>query len=140
MKKVVVSFLFVSILLISLSTILNPLKATAQEQKPLIPNKALCAKMLRFGKEAYARGKYLDAKEYFRKAVQADPFSQVAWRYYDQAVIFALAEKVEKEANLLLPDVSTRTHLPTQGPPAPSPASPKKPATGAEEDEEEEGC
>ena len=73
------------------------------------PDKELCARMLRFGNEAYARGKYLDAKEYFRKAVKADPTSLKAWRYYDQAVIFGLAEKVEKNANLILPDVSTRT-------------------------------
>lgn len=79
-------------------------------EKPLliIPDEALCAEKLRFGKEAYLRGRYLDAKEHFRKAVQADPTSLVAWRYYDQATIFALAEKVEKDANLTLPDVSTR--------------------------------
>ena len=65
--------------------------ALGEETKPFVPDKALCAKMLRFGKEAYVRGKYLDAKEYFRKAVQADPASQKAWRYYDLATVFALA-------------------------------------------------
>jgi len=81
---------------------------TAQESVNCPPDKELCARMLRFGQEAYARGKYLDSKEYFRKAVKADPTSPKAWRYYDQAVIFGLAEKVEKDANLTLPDVSTR--------------------------------
>lgn len=95
------------------------------------PDTALCAKMLRFGKEAYARGKYLDAKEYFRKAVKADPTSLTAWRYYDQTVIFGLAEKVEKNADLVLPDVSTRQEpgvgLPPAAAPVPPAASPVPP-------------
>lgn len=75
-----------------------PLTILAEEPKLFIPDKALCTKMLRFGKQTYVRGKYLDAKEYFRKAVEADPASSVAWRYYDQAVIFVLAERgAEKE-------------------------------------------
>jgi len=76
--------------------LLLPAFGVLAEGKPklFIPDKALCAKMLRFGKEAYMRGKYLDAKEYFRKAIQADPTSQTAWRYYEQAVIFGLAERV----------------------------------------------
>ena len=99
-----------------------PQSASGEEQKLFIPDKALCAKMLRFGKEAYARGKYLDAKEYFRKAVQADPASPVAWRYYDQAAIFALAEKVEQNAGLVLPGVSTRGEAGAAAAPAPPPA------------------
>jgi hypothetical protein len=101
------------------------------------PDKELCEKMIRFGMEAYARGKYLDAKEYFRKAVNADPASIKAWRYYDQAVIFGLAEKVEKDANLTLPDVSTRQEggismspAPPTSPPPPEPAVKKKEETG----------
>jgi tetratricopeptide (TPR) repeat protein len=101
------------------------------------PDKELSARMLRFGMEAYARGKYLDAKEYFRKAVKADPTSLKAWRYYDQTVIFGLAEKVEKDANLILPDVSTRQEggisispTPPTSPPPPEPAVRKKEETG----------
>lgn len=99
----------------------------AQEQTRFVPDKALCAKMLRFGKEAYSRGRYLDAKEYFRKAVQADPGSPAAWRYYDQAVIFALAEKVEKNAGLVLPGISERQESEkiTAQPPPPPPAEAK---------------
>lgn len=67
----------------------------AEQPQTFVPNKALYAKILRFGKEAYMRARYLDAKQYFRKAVQADPTSQTPWRYYDQAVIFGLAERVE---------------------------------------------
>jgi hypothetical protein len=97
--------------------------AVCEEPKGFIPDKALCAKMLRFGKEAYERGKYLDAKEYFRKAVQADPTSTLAWRSYDQAVIFALAEKVEKNANLVLPDTSSREETRSGALSAPQPAT-----------------
>ena len=99
----------------------SPLTTLAEEPKLFIPDKALCARMLRFGTQAYVRGKYLDAKEYFRRAVKADPGSSVAWRYYDQAVIFALAEKVEKNAELILPDTST----PPPSPPIPAPAQEK---------------
>ena len=113
-----------------LTIIVSPLThVTAQEAAVCQPDKALCARMLRFGQEAYARGKYLDAKEYFRKAVKADPTSLKAWRYYDQAVIFGLAEKVEKNANLVLPDVSNRQETQTGLTPAPPPAPPKPSVT-----------
>ena len=108
------------------------------------PDKALSARMIRFGQEAYARGKYLDAKEYFRKAVKADPTSLKAWRFYDQAVIFGLAEKVEKNANLVLPDVSTRQETQTGLSPAPPP-KPPKPAASQQKNSgfkiiDDEGC
>jgi len=114
-----------------------PVHTMAQGPENCPPDKELCARMIRFGMEAYARGKYLDAKEYFRKAVKADPASIKAWRYYDQAIIFGLAEKVEKDANLILPDVSSRQEggittsptLPTS-PPPPEPAVGKKKETG----------
>lgn len=113
-----------------------PLHVMAQGPENCPPDKDLCARMIRFGMEAYARGKYLDAKEYFRKAVKADPTSIQAWRYYDQTVIFGLAEKVEKDANLILPDVSTRQEsgittspAPMEPPPTPEPAVKKKEET-----------
>ncbi len=103
-----------------------PTYITAQGPANCPPDKELCARMLRFGQESYARGKYLDAKEYFRKAVKADPTSLKAWRYYDQAVIFGLAEKVEKNANLVLPDVSGRQEAGGGLSPAAPPISPEK--------------
>lgn len=101
--------------------------ALAEETRECPPDKVLCATMLRFGKEAYQRGRYLDAKEYFRKAVKADPTSLTAWRYYDTAVIFALAEKVEKSADMVMPDVSTREEAVTGPAPEARPA-PRPPA------------
>ena len=116
--------------------------AFGEERKPLVPDKAFCAKMIRFGKQAYQRGKYLDAKGYFRRAITADPSSSLAWRYYDMAVVFGLAEKVEKNANLIAPDVSVRgeTGYGKTVPSAPPPpkAGPAKKETV--EEEEEEGC
>jgi hypothetical protein len=119
------------------------LSSTAFGEDPKGPaaDKALCEKMIRFGKEAYLRGKYLDAKEYFRKAVQADPASQEAWQYYDLASVFALAEKVEQNADLITPGQSTRemSGAGTTGPPPPAPAQApvKKPAFKIVDDE---GC
>ena len=118
-----------------------PQNASAQEAKGFTPDKALCAQMIRFGKQAYQRGKFLDAKEYFRRAVQADPASPLAWRHYDLSVISALAEKVNKDTGLIAPDVSTQgpARARVAAPPPPSP----KPAQAKEEKfviEEDEGC
>ncbi len=119
--------MFFTLMAVVMTLSFAPSPVIAEGPKAFVPDKALCAKMLRFGKEAYSRGKYLDAKEYFRKAVQADPTSPVAWRYYDQAVIFALAERVEKEAGLLMPGVSQRGNLsPQQTAPPPPPVTQKE--------------
>jgi hypothetical protein len=141
MKYKVLSLALLALLIVAFVTL--PQMVSSEERKLFIPDKALCAKMLRFGKQAYMRGKYLDAKTYFRKAVQADPLSAVAWKYYDQSVIFALAEKVEKNAGLILPDVSARQELKTGASPAASPPAPK-PAPQKKESGfqivEDEGC
>jgi len=106
-----------------------PVMAAAGDAKGPAPDKALCAEMIRFGVQSYQRSKYLDAKEYFRKAIQADPSSAEAWRHYDLAVIYALAEKVNKDKGMIGPDVSP------QGPPpaaaAPAAAAPTAPAPAA---------
>jgi len=135
-KKFLIKFLIGLFLMLFL---LFPPIAPAEESSQKGPEKAFCAKMIRHGQEAYQRGKYLDAKEYFRKALQADPSSVSAWAYYDQAVIFALAEKVEKDANLVMPDTSTRSKQQTAAPTtkAPKPKPKKKPAFVIVEDE---GC
>jgi len=119
--------------------LLLPSTVPAEESSLKGVDKALCAEMIRHGQEAYQRGKYLDAKEYFRKAVQADPSSLSAWAYYDQAMLFALAEKVEKNANLVMPDISTRSEQSGTAPVAktPPPTPKKKPAFKIVEDE---GC
>lgn len=124
-------------------TLLIPQVSIAQGASLSVPDKALCTKMIRFGKEDFSRGRYLDAKEYFRKAIQADPGSSIAWRYYDQAVIFALAEKVKRDADLTSPGTSAPQQM-GQGsatpppPPPPKAAAPKK--KGGFVIENDEGC
>ena len=139
MKYKILSFALLALLLAAFIYI--PQMVVGEERKLFIPDKALCAKMLRFGKQAYVRGQYLNAKEYFRKAVQADPASLVAWRHYDLATVFALAEKVEQDASLIEPGISTRGEpapgTPSAAPPAPKVAPSKK---GKIKMEEEEGC
>ena len=122
--------------------LLFPSAIPAEESSRKGPDKAFCEKMIQHGQGAYQQGKYLDAKEYFRKAVQADPSSMSAWAYYDQTVIFALAEKVEKDANLTIPNRSTRSGQQVGAPIAKTPPPPpselkKKPAFVIVEDE---GC
>ncbi|MBW2050239.1 MAG: hypothetical protein JRJ09_17170 [Deltaproteobacteria bacterium] len=123
------------------SSVFLPPHAPAGEAPSFVPDKALCAQMIRFGKQSYQRGKFLDAKEFFRRAVQADPASLVAWRYYDMSVISALAEKVNKDAGLLAPDVSLQGPAQAKAaappPPAPKPVPQKKEKFVIEEDE---GC
>lgn len=76
------------------------------EKQKTEPDKALCNRMIRFGIQAHERKKYLDAKEYFRQAIHADSTSNTAWKHYDLAVIFALAEKVEKNQHLIKPSAA----------------------------------
>lgn len=136
---ILIAVVFLTTIIFSASTYIK-----AQDPMNYQPDKELSARMLRFGIEAYARGKYLDAKEYFRKAVKADLTSLNAWRYYDQSVIFGLAEKVEKNANLVLPDVSSRQEANEGVASSPPPISPD---TAAKQPEEigfkivdDEGC
>jgi tetratricopeptide (TPR) repeat protein len=123
--------------------------ASGTDTKTSGPDKALCDKMIRLGQQSYQRGKYLDAKEYFRKAVQADPNSSAAWRQYDIAVVSALAEKVEKEEGLTAPGVSDRKEAAPAGRPETAPSTsvqpPPPPATPAPAKKErppvkDEGC
>ena len=60
-------------------------------------DKELCALMMRFGKEAFARARFADAKYYFQMAVQADPGSETAWNHYDLASIYTLANQMKTE-------------------------------------------
>ncbi len=139
MKKAIVGFTLITLLFGG--GIFLTRQAVAQDSKAVVPDKALCAEMIRFGIQAYQRGKFLDAKEYFRKAVQADPESKAAWTRYDLSVISALGEKLNKNAGLIAPDVSIQGQ-PAAGsapppPPPPKPAPKKIPQFKIMEDE---GC
>ena len=87
-----------------LTIIFSPLTyVAAQDASVCQPDKALCARMIRFGQEAYARGKYLDAKEYFRKAVKADPTSLKAPKMglYNRKIGFAHDRKPYNRPSLI---------------------------------------
>lgn len=87
----------------------------AQGNVSLAPQKEEAMKMFRFGKEAYLRGKYEEAKAYFRKALELDPKNQTAWTFYDLSSVMALGKKVEKQTELL-----ATTQVPTEQEKAPS--------------------
>ena len=134
--KMLLSYL-VAFLLIFLSFALS--KSVESQKARVSPReKALCSKMIRFGKEALMRKRYEEAREYFRKAIQADPDSEKAWRLYDQAVISSLAYKLEmgfmphsspneparKSSPGSAPSTTTSTAVPsvsTAQPPTPEP-------------------
>ncbi len=76
------------------------------EEQAIHIDKPLYDKMIRFGLQEHKRKKYLNAKEFFKKAIVADPTSDIVWKYYDLSVVFALAEKVNNNQSLIKPGVS----------------------------------
>lgn len=84
----------------------------------------LCGRLIRFGKVAQARGRHVEAKRYFWKAILVDPTSTLAWKNYDQAVLHTIADQVDRLPGLVgLPGLADD----------PSMAVPEEP-------EAEEGC
>jgi hypothetical protein len=67
----------------------------------LYSNPDRCALMIRKGKESFARSRYIEAKEFFRRAVQADPSSVEAWSYYDLAAIYTVAEQFKNHGRIV---------------------------------------
>jgi hypothetical protein len=77
----------------------------------------LSALMLRKGKETFSRSKYHEAKEFFRKAVQADPTSQKAWSYYDLSLFYSVGEQYKNHGKVVLSSApQTETTLETTSP------------------------
>ncbi len=139
MKNKIPGFILVLFLLVSVAFL--PRIARAENPKAIVPDEARCGEMIRFGKQAYDRGKFLDAKSYFRQAVQADSASDLAWHYYDLSVVSALAEKANKDSDLLAPDVSERGQVqPSSGAASPPPPPPKPVKKKRIPVEEDEGC
>lgn len=91
---------------------------------------ALCGRLIRFGKAAYDRARYHEAKRFFYKAILVDPTSRLAWAYYDMAVVTSLARKVEENPGLVGAPLE-----PPGGAKGVAPAGP-----GFLPQEEEEGC
>ena len=106
--------------------------------------KTMCSNLIRHGKEELQRKKFSQAKKFFREAIQVDPANKTAWKYYDQAVIFALAAQVRVDDSLTRIDSE-----PSSVPKAAQPAEESKDDTvtdkpssekDGDEEEEEEGC
>jgi len=104
--------------------------AIAGDKSQCPPDKALCAKMIRAGQEYCERGKYKEAKEAFRRAVQADPHSARAWHFYDICFIYSYATELR---NKPAPSPGATTSDPLKDTTAP--VTPK-----AEPEEDDEGC
>ena len=85
-----------------------PCTVRCQEDKSkgLCADKELCALMLRAGKEAFERGKYIEARSFFKKAIQADANVEKAWRWYNITLSYALAEQ---SRTILYPDIAPST-------------------------------
>ena len=102
-----------------------------------------CASLIRFCKEAFQRGRYLDAKQFFRQAIEADRTNYKSWLYYDRTMIFALEEKMEQGSSLLATGrslSSSENTAPVQTEQAALPLVPLAESEEEEEEEEEECC
>ena len=90
----------------------------------------MCALYLRYGKDALARLKFDDARAHFKRAIQADPGSRVAWAYYNQALVLSLAWRFKVKGYMFGPETPVRTLTPSGKKPPPKPAAKpaKKPA------------
>lgn len=106
------------------------LAVPAEPTKPAVCfDKARCAEFIGHGREAFNRGKFSDAKRYFKEAVKSDPNSVKAWAFYDLAVMYDVADQVKRAgsvkvsgAPLLGPSAATGTATPPPPPPAQPPA------------------
>ena len=112
------------------------LSVPAEVKKPeSCLDKALCAEKIRYGMEAYDRGKYSEAKAFFRQAVQADPSSLRAWSLYDLTVMYDVAEQFKKAGRVVSSSAPTPGSMPQAAAPAaptaPSAPSAEKPAAPA---------
>jgi len=93
MMKKSILFLFLPLFL-TISLLLIDSLAGESHRRECPPDKDLCALMIRRGVEAFDRGKYQDARAYFRKAIAADPESEVAWKYYDLSMLYDLGKQI----------------------------------------------
>jgi tetratricopeptide (TPR) repeat protein len=109
------------------------LSVPAQVEKPKeCVDQALCADMIRHGLEAYKRGQYVQAKDYFRQAVKADPSSETAWGLYDRSLFYDVAVKFGKPGLVPTAPSLPPGSLPSaEAPSAPPSQQPAAPPSGA---------
>ena len=76
--------------------------ASVMGQEGGVVGKEFSSRMVRAGKEFFDRGKFLDARTFFKKAIKADVNNENAWRWYNITLSYALAEQSKK---IIYPDV-----------------------------------
>lgn len=65
-------------------------------------NKASVQKLIQLSQKCVQNGEMAKAKEYARKAVQANPDSNAAWNNYDKVIIAANSDSEGSEENSAL--------------------------------------
>ena len=113
-------------------------------------DKELCAIKIRHGVEAFNRGRYSEAKIFFRQAVTADPTANKAWAYYDLSIMYDVAEQVKRAGQVKVsggpkpgcPEGGAQAPAVSgPGSAAPAPPAPTAPApAGIPVIAEDEGC
>lgn len=111
------------------SFLLSSIAVAEMPQPQFKTDKKMCDLLVRFGKEAFARARYADAKYYFQKAVQADPGSKQAWNLYDLASFYAVGEQMKDQGKYIFRPTAPTTppEAMTSGSAA-TPAAPQKSA------------
>lgn len=89
-------------ILVGIGFLVQGIQSRAEERSMYKIDKAKCALMLRFGKEALERSRYEDAKYYFQNAVHSDPFNAKAWNWYDLATFYAVADQMKREGKYII--------------------------------------
>ncbi|MCD4718557.1 MAG: hypothetical protein K8S13_01670 [Desulfobacula sp.] len=98
-KKSVITTIGITLLF----TMVLVVTAFSQEgyKLPCPPDKKFCALMIRLGNEAYERGKYLEARKYYRMAIASDPSSARGWALYDRSFLAHMAYQVERTGKFI---------------------------------------
>lgn len=65
-------------------------------------NKASVQKLIQLSQKCVQNGDMVKAKEYARKAVQADPYSNAAWNNYDKVLMATQQNSEESEESSAL--------------------------------------
>ncbi len=103
-------------------------------------NKKLCEENLRHGLEAFNRGRYSEAKAFFREAVKADPSSIKAWSFYDLSVMYDVAEQVKRAGKVKISSAPVPGSYSSQPAAAQPPAPPAPQQSSGGVIIEDEGC
>jgi hypothetical protein len=92
---------------------------------------SLCALMIRYGKDALVRHQYIEARNLFQKAIQADPSSRLAWAFYNRALVLSLSWNFKMTGRFFKPGTAPRFAPAPAAAPKPAAPAAKKPAPAA---------